>query len=116
MRIVGIILSTTLCIAGVSGCKSRMASCSQSNKDYAGAQELPPLKAPPGLETPNTRNSLKVPPLNTPERIRGKDEPCLDIPPPFASSKTAPPAPTAAPKPSPARTPSTDTAEPAKPQ
>jgi uncharacterized lipoprotein len=91
MRIVGIVLSAILCTAALSGCKSKMATCNQSNKDYAGAQELPPLKAPPGLETPNTRNSLKVPPLNTPERMRGKDEPCLDIPPPFASSKAATP-------------------------
>jgi uncharacterized lipoprotein len=91
MRIVGILLSAILCTAAVSGCKSKMVSCSQSNKDYAGAQELPPLKAPAGLETPNTRNALKVPPLNTPERMRGKDEACLDIPPPFASSKTANP-------------------------
>jgi uncharacterized lipoprotein len=93
MRIVGILLSALLCTAAMSGCKSKMATCGQSNKDYAGAQEMPPLKAPPGLETPNTRNSLKVPPLNTPERMRGKDEPCLDIPPPFASSRTATPAP-----------------------
>jgi uncharacterized lipoprotein len=92
MRIVGIILSAILCTAAMSGCKSKMASCSQSNKDYAGAQDMPPLKAPPGLETPNTHNSLKVPPLNTPERLRGKDEPCLDIPPPFASSRTSTPA------------------------
>ena len=96
MRIVGILLSALLCTAVMSGCKSRLASCSQSNKDYAGAQDLPPLKAPAGLETPNTRNCLKVPPLNTPDRMRGKDEPCLDIPPPFASSKTATPAPESA--------------------
>jgi len=99
MRIAGILL---LCVfaATASGCfKSRMTSCSQSNKDYAGAKELPPLQAPPGLVQPNTRNALKVPPLNTPERVRGKDEPCLDIPPPFTSSKTATPKPTEAPKP-----------------
>jgi hypothetical protein len=32
------------------GCGKRVASCKQSNKDYAGAKEMPPLKAPPGLE------------------------------------------------------------------
>ena len=62
-----------------TGCKSRMASCSQDDKDYSGARELPPLQAPPGLDAPNTRNALKVPPLNTPERERGKNEPCLDF-------------------------------------
>jgi uncharacterized lipoprotein len=89
MRIAGSVLIATLALAAASGCKSRMESCSQTNKDYAGAKEVPPLKAPPGLETPNTRNALKVPPLNTPERVRGKNEPCLDIPPPFATPKAA---------------------------
>jgi len=87
MRIAGSFLVAILAVAAVSGCKSRMESCNQSNKDYAGAKELPPLKAPPGLDTPNTRNALKVPPLTTPERVRGKNEPCLDIPPPFTSPK-----------------------------
>lgn len=94
MRIAGTLIVTVLALAALPGCKSRMESCHQTNKDYAGAQELPPLKAPPGLETPNTRNALKVPPLSTPERVRGKNEPCLDIPPPFATPKTP-----AAPKP-----------------
>ena len=52
-----------------------------------GAPELPPLKAPPGLDPPDTRNALKLPPLDTPERPRGKNEACLDIPPPFANPK-----------------------------
>jgi uncharacterized lipoprotein len=99
MRIAGILL---LCVfsATASGCfKSKMTSCNQSNKDYAGAEELPPLQAPPGLDAPNTRNALKVPPLNTPERIRGKDEPCLDIPPPFSTQKVGTPKPAEGAKP-----------------
>jgi uncharacterized lipoprotein len=92
MRIAGILLVGLLATTGLSGCfKSKLVSCNQSNKDYAGAREMPPLQAPPGLDAPNTRNALKVPPLNTPERVRGKDEPCLDIPPPFSSQKTVPP-------------------------
>lgn len=67
--------------------------CKQTNKDYVDAKELPPLRAPAGLEAPDTRNSLRVPPLNTPERVRGRDEPCLDTPPPFATSQTPTPAP-----------------------
>jgi len=88
MRIAGTLLIAVLAVATISGCKSHMETCSQTNKDYAGAQELPPLTAPAGLEPPNTRNALKIPPLNTPERVRGKNEACLDIPPPFATSKT----------------------------
>jgi uncharacterized lipoprotein len=95
MRIAGTLFACILSVAMISGCKSRMVSCKQDNsKDYAGARELPPLTAPPGLEVPNTRNSLKVPPLNTPERIRGREEGCLDTPPPFTTPKT-----TDAPKP-----------------
>jgi len=94
MRIAGIFLLGLVATTGLSGCfKSKMVSCNQSNKDYAGAKEMPPLQAPAGLDAPNTRNALKVPPLNTPERLRGKDEPCLDIPPPFASQKAAAPKP-----------------------
>ena len=102
MRIAGSILLSVLAATALSGCfKSRLTSCNQDDKDYAGAQEMPPLQAPPGLEKPNTRNALKVPPLSTPERVRGKGEPCLDIPPPFSTKATAPaaPLPADAPKP-----------------
>jgi uncharacterized lipoprotein len=97
MRNAVIVLSSVLALSALAGCGKRMATCRQDNKDYVGAPELPPLKAPPGLEAPNTRNALKVPPLNTPERARGRDEPCLDAPPPYSTPKTTPAAPRAAP-------------------
>jgi len=87
MRIAGIILSSVLAVGGLSACKTKAASCKQDNKGYVGAKEMPPLKPPAGLEAPDTRNALKVPVLNSPERIRGKDEPCLDVPPPFTTPK-----------------------------
>ncbi|HET9864609.1 MAG TPA: hypothetical protein VFP37_14275 [Steroidobacteraceae bacterium] len=90
MRIATVILVSALAVAA-SGCKSKLTSCNQTDKDYAGAQEMPPLEAPPGLDPPNTRNALKIPPLNTPERVRGKDEPCLDIPPPYKTPKAETP-------------------------
>ena len=89
MRIAGLII--VLAALGLAGCKTPLESCRQTNKDYSGAQELPPLKAPPELEPPNTRNALKIPPLSSPERIRGKNEPCLDTPPPFTAPKAAEP-------------------------
>ena len=94
MRNAGIVLLGLVLLTGVTACKSPLVGCSQTNKDYAGAPEVPPLQAPPGLETPNTRNALKVPALNTPERTRGPNEPCLDAPPPYSASKpiTPPPA------------------------
>jgi uncharacterized lipoprotein len=69
--------------------KTVKLACKQSDKDYVGAKEMPPLKAPAGLESPDTRNALKVPALNTPERTRGVDEACLDAPPPFTTVKAA---------------------------
>lgn len=85
-----LIVASTLALFALTGCGNRLQTCKQDNKDYVGAQELPPLKAPEGLEAPNTRNALKVPPLNTPERVRAKTEPCLDMPPPYSATKTAP--------------------------
>jgi hypothetical protein len=98
MRNTAILFASLLAVSVLSGCGKRAVTCKQSNKDYVGAQEVPPLKAPPGLEAPNTRNALKVPPLNTPERMRGRDEPCLDEPPPYSTAK---PTPTPAPAPPP---------------
>ena len=87
MRITAILIAL-IGVAALSACKSPLNECHESNKDYAGAKELPPLQAPPGLDIPDTRNALKVPPLNTPERVRGKNEPCLAAPPPFGTPKS----------------------------
>jgi uncharacterized lipoprotein len=89
MRIPVILAVSVLALSALPGCKSRGTTCKQDNKDYVGAREMPPLKAPPELNAPDTRNALKVPPLDTPERVRGKSEPCLDIPPPFATTPGA---------------------------
>ena len=86
MRIPVIFLASVFALAMLSGCKSKETSCKQDNKDYAGAKELPPLKAP-RLDPPNTRNALKVPPLDTPRAHSRQNEPCLDIPPPFTNPK-----------------------------
>lgn len=47
------------------------------------AQNMPPLKVPPGLDAPDTRNAIKVPPLDEPERPRAPGDPCLSMPPSF---------------------------------
>jgi hypothetical protein len=110
MRILpsAVILLASVAAVSVSGCngmrrlgntalpgqpfgKTEKIVCRQTNKDYVGAKELPPLKAPAGLESPDTRNTLKVPALNAPERVRGRDESCLDAPPPFSTQKDLPP-------------------------
>jgi hypothetical protein len=50
----------------------------------------PPLKVPEGLNAPDTRNAIKVPPLNTPDTPRPKSDPCLDQPPSFATAPAVP--------------------------
>ncbi len=72
----------------LTGCFSRSERSCHQPQAYAAAEDLPPLRIPPGLETPDTRNALRVPELNEPEppRRRGAD-PCLDTPPSFTTAK-----------------------------
>jgi len=59
---------------------------------YENATSVAPLKIPPGLDTPDTTNALRLPVLNepAPPRRSGKD-PCLDEPPPFKVAKPVAP-------------------------
>jgi hypothetical protein len=55
-----------------------------SEHPFAGhTDSRPPLQVPEGLSAPDTRNAVKIPALNTPERQRAKTEPCLAQPPNF---------------------------------
>ncbi|HEX9474997.1 MAG TPA: hypothetical protein VF931_12460 [Steroidobacteraceae bacterium] len=49
----------------------------------AGARNLPPLQVPAGLDAPDTRNAIKIPPLSEPERPRNPQDPCLSRPPSY---------------------------------
>jgi hypothetical protein len=49
----------------------------------AVVKDLPPLQVLPGLDTPDTRNAIKIPPLSEPERARAPNDPCLSSPPDF---------------------------------
>jgi uncharacterized lipoprotein len=49
------------------------------------AAEYPALKVPAGLDAPDTRNAVKVPVLNEPEKARSKADPCLSQPPSYGS-------------------------------
>jgi len=51
----------------------------------ANARNLPPLKVPSGLDAPDTRNAVKIPPLTEPEHPRGLKDPCLSSPPSYKS-------------------------------
>jgi uncharacterized lipoprotein len=47
------------------------------------AKNMPSLKMPPGLDAPDTRNAIKIPPLGEPEQPRSPTDPCLSQPPSF---------------------------------
>ena len=72
-----------LMLFGCSWHRNRVSSCRENNTVVAKAQNNPPLKVPPGLDAPDTRNAIKVPDLNEPERPRSKNEPCLSQPPSY---------------------------------
>ena len=56
------------------------------------AKNLAPLQIPPGLDTPDTTNALRIPKLNepAPPPRTGRD-PCLDEPPSYNTPKPARP-------------------------
>ena len=49
------------------------------------AAEDAPLRVPAGREVPDTRNAIRVPPLNEPEKPRAPAAPCLSQPPSYGS-------------------------------
>lgn len=83
-----------LALATLSGCGSFKlfeGRCVRP-EDYAQVADNPPLQIPAGLQGPDPRNALRVPPLNEPERKRAADEPCLDAPPRYSAPKETRPA------------------------
>jgi uncharacterized lipoprotein len=59
---------------------------------YMNAQSVAPLQIPPGLDTPDTTNALRIPRLDAPPPPPRKgQEPCLDEPPPFNVQKPVKP-------------------------
>jgi len=80
-----------LLVLALAGCKSfgGGGSCDKP-REYTNSESLPPLQVPPGMDLPDTRGALRVPELDTPERVRGPGEPCLDEPPRYVPPPVAP--------------------------
>jgi uncharacterized lipoprotein len=86
---VPLLVAATLVLPGCG--RLFKATCVKA-EDYAGAVDNKPLQIPAGLQGPDTRTALPVPPLNEPERPRQAAEPCLDAPPRYANPAPARPA------------------------
>ena len=82
---VAVACCTLLALASCSWVKRSSTECREPDIP-ADPQNLPALKAGPGLERPDTRNAIKIPELNEPERQRSKTDPCLSAPPSYGSA------------------------------
>jgi uncharacterized lipoprotein len=84
-------IALLLSLLALSGCglfRPSFESCTETPA-YAGAGELPPLKVPEGLDLPETRNALRIPPVTAPEKpLDGR---CIDAPPAYGPSRPATP-------------------------
>jgi hypothetical protein len=89
-----------LCASLLSGCAAihrmthREPAPGCHERPFTGdADTRPPLKVPQGLSAPDTTGSVKVPPLSGAEAPRGKNDPCLDMPPSYGTEPTGAPPP-----------------------
>ena len=92
MKSIRVILSLAPLLLALGGCRSLHSfnSC-HAHQAYMNEKSVAPLKIPPGLDTPDTTNALRLPALNEPEppARKGRD-PCLDEPPPFKAAAATP--------------------------
>src|SRR5580692_10779468 len=81
----------------ISGCHTFHAithSCVNDTGGYLQASSVPPMRVPLGIDPPDTKSALQIPPLNEPAQPpRGPKDPCLDEPPKFTEPKGPRPAP-----------------------
>jgi uncharacterized lipoprotein len=85
-RVLILIAAATL----TSGCHlfSKLTPSCHSPQEYQRAGQVPPLKVPAGLDTPNTQGALVIPSVELAPPPPGPKDACLDVPPRY---KPAPP-------------------------
>jgi hypothetical protein len=71
----------------ISACRALGGGACSQPPEYNSSDDRAPLAIPAGLDGPDTRTALRIPPLDTPERPRGPDEPCLDAPPRYETPR-----------------------------
>ena len=107
------VLLVVAAAALMSGCHMfGLTSDCHAPQEYQRAGQVPPLKVPAGLDSPNTQGALVIPAVMLAPPPPGKKDACLDVPPRYkpappnkAASEMhtapAPPAPPASPPPVP---------------
>ena len=92
----------------LSGCHlfSKLTPDCHSKQEYQRAAQLPALKVPPGLDSPNTQGALVIPTVELAPPPPGPKDACLDVPPRYVPAppnkaaseiRVVPPPPPAAP-------------------
>jgi opacity protein-like surface antigen len=92
-RLVGVFACALALLAG-SGCAWMRHGHKSAPKCHdppvtGDTRNFPPLRVPAGLDAPDTRNAIKVPPLPETASARLPDEPCLTDPPSFGGPSLA---------------------------
>jgi uncharacterized lipoprotein len=90
----------------MSGCHlfSKLTPDCHTPQEYQRAGQVPPLKVPQGLDSPNTQGALAIPTVALAPPPPGPKDTCLDVPPRYkpAPANKAASEPPAAPPPLPA--------------
>ena len=94
LRTLSCALASAAVLAHLAGCHSgpvhRLLQGKNCNKPqmYSSAQSVPPLRAPAGVDPPDTHSALRIPALNEPAPPpRELTDPCLDVPPLYAAPR-----------------------------
>jgi uncharacterized lipoprotein len=90
----------------MSGCHlfSKLTPDCHVPQEYQRAGQVPPLKVPSGLDSPNTKDALVIPAVALAPPPPGPKDACLDVPPrykPAPPNKAASELPVAVPPPAP---------------
>jgi uncharacterized lipoprotein len=84
------VLLVVAAAALMSGCHlfGKLTPDCHTRQEYQRAGQVPPLKVPAGLDTPNTQGALVIPTVELAPPPPGPKDACLDVPPRY---KPAPP-------------------------
>ena len=77
------VLMLVAACALMSGCHlfTKLNPDCHSRQDYQNALSAPPLKVPPGLDSPNTAGALVIPTVTDVPPPPGRKDACYDVPP-----------------------------------
>jgi uncharacterized lipoprotein len=74
----------------LSGCHlfSKLTPDCHTPQEYQRAGQVAPLKVPPGLDSPNTKDALVIPTVELAPPPPGPKDACLDVPPRYKPAPT----------------------------